>query len=336
MRRVVLGLSDGVDSCVSAYLLKQQGFDVLGVYMDIGGEEQLDNARKNAIEAGIAFEAVRVDAEMDALVKRPFVEAYIHGRTPMPCTLCNRNVKLPALFETAKRFGADRIATGHYVRSDGKHLFMGNKDCDQSFMLSRLTPEQVERLMLPLGEMDKTEVRKMATDLGFSCASRPDSRENCFIRDKSYIAYIQERCGDMLRGEGDVTFEGRVIGRHEGIYRYTVGQRWKNDIGDRRAYVKSINAAANTVELCLWEELFTNRVVLSELSFISGAPPNSEFSASIRVRHTRWETPACRVRIKGDCAFAETETPLRAPAPGQSAALYAGEMLLGGGTVEKD
>ena len=335
MEKVVLGLSDGVDSCVSAYLLKRMGYEVLGVYMDIGTPRQLECARENAIEAGIGFEAINVEAEMEALVRRPFVEAYVSGRTPMPCTLCNREVKLPVLFKAAATFGAEKVATGHYVRTDGERLYMGREECDQSFMLSRLTQEQVSGLLLPLGEMSKTEVRELAARLGFTCASRPDSRENCFIRDRDYTSYIEQRCGDMLRGGGDVLYEGRVIGRHEGIYRYTVGQRWKTDIGERRAYVKRIDAGANTVELCLWEGLFTHSVRLSDVSFISGKAPAGEFDAAIRVRHTRWETPECRIRMEGDMAWVETLSPLRAPAPGQSAALYSGDMLLGGGTVEE-
>ena len=335
MEKIVLGLSDGVDSCVSAYLLKQQGYDVLGVYMDIGTPEQRASAANNAKEAGIGFEAVNVETEMEKWVKRPFAEEYLRGRTPMPCTLCNREVKLPALFKAAESFGADRIATGHYVRTDGERLFMGKPDCDQSYMLSRLMREQVKRLLLPVGEMSKSEVRELALKLGFSCASRPDSRENCFIRDKSYISYIEQKYGDMLPGSGDAVFEGRVIGRHDGIYRYTVGQRWKTDIGERRAYVKRIDAKTNTIELCLWEGLFTKQVRLGNLSFISGNMPAGEFDGSIRIRHTRWETPQCHVRMDGCTAYVETESELRAPAPGQSAALYIGDMLLGGGTVEE-
>ncbi len=334
MEKIVLGLSDGVDSCVSAYLLKQQGYDVLGVYMDIGTPEQRASARLNAKEAGIGFEAVSVETEMEKWVKRPFAEEYLRGRTPMPCTLCNREVKLPALFKEAESFGAGRIATGHYVRTDGENLYMGKPDCDQSYMMSRLTREQVKRLLLPLGDMSKSEVRELAVKLGFTYAARPDSRENCFIRDGSYVSYIEQRFAGMLPGRGDAVYEGRVIDTHEGIYRYTVGQRWKSDIGERRAYVKRIDAKANTIELCLWEDLFTKHVRLGNLSFISGNAPSAEFDGAIRVRHTRWETPACHVAVDGLTACVETESPLRAPAPGQSAALYKADMLLGGGTVE--
>lgn|GEM_PF-486108 len=334
MEKIVLGLSDGVDSCVSAYLLKRQGYDVLGVYMDIGTAEQRENAQVNAEEAGIGFEAVDVEAEMEKWVKRPFAEEYLRGRTPMPCTLCNREVKLPALFKAAESFGAERIATGHYVRTDGERLYMGKPECDQSYMLSRLRHEQVKKLLLPLGNMSKRDVRELALKFGFACAARPDSRENCFIRDGSYISYIERRYAGMLLGSGDAVYEGKIIDRHEGIYRYTVGQRWKSDIGERRAYVKRIDAKTNTVELCLWEDLFTKHVRLGNLSFISGSTPTGEFDGSIRVRHTRWETPPCHVTMDGCTACVETESPLRAPAPGQSAALYMGDILLGGGTVE--
>ena len=240
------------------------------------------------------------------------------------------------LLNAAVSFGAEYVATGHYVRTDGERLYMGKPDCDQSYMLSRLTHDQVCRLLLPLGEMNKSRVRELASSLGFSCASRPDSRENCFIGDKSYVSYLERTYGDRIPGGGDVVYEGKTIGRHDGIYRYTVGQRWKDYIGERRAYVKRIDAKENTIELCLWEQLFTNRVRLGDISFISGSAPADEFDGAIRVRHTRWETPPCHVIMAGeDTAYVETASPLRAPAPGQSAALYSGDMLLGGGTVEE-
>lgn len=336
MKKIVLGLSDGVDSAVAGVLLRQAGFEVLGVYLDIGSEENREAARESAREAGIGFRCMDVKARMETCVCAPFAREYLRGRTPSPCPGCNQTVKLPVLLEAADEYGAEEIATGHYVRKQGDRLYMGDASCDQSYMFAHLTPGIVERLRLPLGEMRKSDVRRMAAEWGLSCANRPDSRENCFIRGMDYAAYIRCREGGRLPGAGDVYFQGRIVDRHEGIYRYTVGQRWARDMGERRAYVSEIDAENNTLTLALWESLFTRRTRLSHVSFLSGQAPGASFEGAIRVRHTRWETPSCRVTLTGNGeALIETESDLRAPAPGQTAALYEGTRLLGGGIVEK-
>lgn len=329
---IVLGLSDGVDSAVCAALLKRQGLRVLGVFLDTGNPEALDGAMRSAREAGIDFERVDIEACLEKEICLPFLQEYLRGRTPMPCTLCNHTVKLPGLLAAADRLSIKEVATGHYVRRLGDDLYMGHESCDQSYMLCLLSPSQVKRLILPLGAYAKAQVRQMAKELGLSCADKPDSRENCFIREGDYASWIEKRA-TALPGGGDVLYQGKVIGRHEGLYRWTVGQRWKDDIGPRRAYVKRIDAASNTIELCLWEGLFTTELRLERLSFLCGQPPAGEFDALIRARHTRWEQPACRVTLKGDGAVVHTLSPLRAPAPGQTAALYDGQRLLGGGTI---
>ena len=329
---IVLGLSDGVDSAVSAALLKRQGLNVLGVFLDTGNPEALQGAMQSAREAGIGFERVDIERRLDEEICLPFLQEYLRGRTPMPCTLCNRQVKLPALLEAADRLGIKNVATGHYVRREGDDLYMGHESCDQSYMLCLLSPSQVKRLILPLGAFSKAQVRAMAKELGLSCADKPDSRENCFIREGDYASWIEKRAS-ALPGGGDVLYQGQVIGRHDGLYRWTVGQRWPSDIGPRRAYVKRLDAASNTIELCLWEALFTQEVRLEKLSFLAGQPPAGEFDALIRARHTRWEQPECRVELTGDGARVHTLSPLRAPAPGQTAALYDGQRLLGGGTI---
>ncbi len=334
-KRIVLGLSDGVDSAVSALLLKKQGYEVLGVHLQLGGNEGLESARTSAREAGISFETADIRPQLDRYVVQPFISEYLRGRTPSPCPGCNRDVKLPALFAIADRLGVDEIATGHYVLKRGERLFMGQADCDQSYMLVLLRPSQVKRLVLPLGGMSKTEVRAYADAARLSCAEKPDSRENCFVHGEHYAEYIRERCSGSLPGKGDVLYMGKTIDTHEGIYRYTVGQRWKADIGERRAYVAGIDAEKNTISLALWEELFTHKVILENVTFLYPDHPDYEFEARIRVRHTRWETPLCRVQLKNGEACVTTQTPLRAPAPGQTAALYADNMLLGGGTVRE-
>ena len=329
-KKVVLGLSDGVDSAVAARILMDDGYEVYGLYLDISGEDAKRDAVDSADRLGIPLKIEDIGDLLEEHVCRPFARAYLSGKTPNPCIGCNPNVKFPALIRHADKLHADWIATGHYVRSDGKHLFMGNPDNDQSYMLARLTREQVRRLLLPLGSFRKPDVRKMAAEMGLKVANKPDSRENCFIRGQTYAEWIRAR--EKTPGPGPAVFHGETVGEHEGIYRYTVGQRWPEMMGERRVYVSRIDAASNTVCLALWEETFSNELDIENLSFISGAPAR-EFRARVRVRHTRWETPACTVRLTEAGAHIVTDEALRAPAPGQAAALYDGEMLLGGGYI---
>ena len=332
--RIVLGLSDGVDSAVAAMKLREAGHEVVGVHLINGTEKEIEKAYQSAKELGIAFEAVPIREMLERHVCMPFVEAYLSGRTPSPCPPCNRDVKLKALIKTADELGIERVATGHYVLKRGNELYMGHESCDQSYMLCLISPEQLARLELPLGEYSKTQVRQLAAQMKLSCASRPDSRENCFIRDANYVSYIRMRASDRLPPEGIVLCDGQVFDTHEGIYAYTVGQRWRKDAGGRRLYVSRIDAVNNIIELCLWEGLFTRELDVGNLNWLDGIPPAREFNARIRIRHTRWETPDCRIVIKGSTAHVVTNSPVRAPVKGQVAAIYDGARLIGGGTVE--
>lgn len=336
-KKIVIGLSDGVDSAVAAYLLKEKGWEVHGVYLDIAGEKEKQDAMGSAEKLGIELTIAEIRQEREQGVCAPFAEGYRRGMTLNPCVLCNPRVKIPALMRCMGEIGAERIATGHYVRTDGRHLYKGSKDNDQSYMFSRLSREQAERLVLPLGEMNKTEVRSIAENIDLTVSVKPDSRENCFIPKDMYYADWLEAHYEMP-GPGPVYFGERQIGVHGGIHRYTVGMRWTEDVDGRRVYVTGIEPEHNILRTDLWENTFTNRVRLGDLHWIE--PPESDcFQASVRVRHTRWEEPACRVNILRGAggsvtgAVLETDSPLRAPAPGQAAALYRGDMLLGGGIV---
>lgn len=328
--KVVLGLSDGVDSAVAAILLRQTGYDVHGLYMDISDRTARETAERSASEAGIDVICVDVKERMERYVCGPFAECYRRGMTPNPCIGCNPNVKFRLLAEYADEIGADRIATGHYSICDGEHIYMGSSDVDQSYMLQRLSKETVKRLLLPMGTTDKAHIRTLAREYGLSVAGKPDSRENCFIKNMSYIDYLEDR--GITPPPGDAVYNGEIIGRHEGIHRYTVGQRWNEMIGDRRAYISRIDPVANIIELVLWEDLFKREFDITDLSLIDDLP-DGEFRASVRVRHTRWETPACTVIKHGNSAHIVTDEAVRAPCPGQAAALYSDNMLLGGGYI---
>ena len=332
--KIALALSDGVDSAVAGWLLKQAGYEVHGLYLDIAGEKEKQDAISSAAFLDIPLEIADIRRLRDEQVCEPFARAYRAGRTPNPCIICNPRVKFPMLMDFARRIGAEKIATGHYVRCDGQHLRTGLPEEDQSYMLCRLTREQIRPLILPLGETRKAQARALAAEISLPVAAKPDSRENCFIRGERYEAWLERR--GPVPPPGKVFFRGEVIGEHGGIHRYTVGQRWPEDREGRRLYVQALRPGVNEVRLCLWEDLFHTELKVGNLSFLEPIPEGESFRAIIRVRHTRWEMPECTVTVKNELAFVHTDTPLRAPAPGQTAAFYQGDLLLGGGEILPD
>ena len=332
MSKVVLGFSGGVDSAVSAVLLQRAGFAVHGLYLDNTSGAAREEAVAAAEKMGVALTVLDVHDELEARVCRPFTDCYLRGETPNPCILCNPTMKFPMLLREADRIGAELVATGHYARAEGGALYKGRPANDQSYMLCRLTKEQVGRLTLPLGLFEKKQVRAMAEDFGLPAAHKKDSMEICFIPDKDYVGWIGRRAA--LPGPGDFVFRGAVIGRHEGIVHWTVGQRIPGLHEGRKLYVARIDAASNRIELALWEELFKTELTAADFNWLVDPPLGTSLPASVRVRHTKWEEPRCAVTAdEAGCARIVCETPVRAPAPGQSAVLYDGERLLGGGFI---
>ena len=330
MSKVVLGFSGGVDSAVSAVLLRQAGYEVAGLYLHNSSQEELQTARSTASTMGIELHVLDVKAELEDKVCRPFTDCYMSGQTPNPCIICNPGVKFKNLLALADELGAEYIATGHYARAENGALFKGQPSNDQSYMLCRLTREQAGRLILPLGGFEKARVREMAEEFKLPVAHKADSMEICFIPDKNYIRWLSERT--ELPAEGDFIFHGEVIGRHEGIYRYTVGQRRPGLYNERKLYISRIDAKSNSIELALWEELFKTEVIARDFSWLIDEP-TEPIRASVRVRHTKWENPDCTVYVEGDRVRIVCDEPVRAPAAGQSAVLYQDDRLLGGGFI---
>lgn len=330
MSKVVLGFSGGVDSAVSAELLKKQGFQVYGLYMDNTDEAARLAAVTAAEQRGIELKVLDVKAQLEERVCRPFTEAYLRGETPNPCILCNPTLKFKSLMDYADAVGAAFVATGHYARSAGGRIYKGRPANDQSYMLCRLTRQQAERALFPLGDYEKAQVRQLAEELGLPAAHKPDSMEICFIPDKDYIGWLSRRAA--MPPEGDFVFHGQVVGRHEGIHRYTVGQRRPGLMDGRKVYISRIDPVSNRIELALWEELFQTEVTARDFNWLI-EPPRSPICASVRVRHTKWENPPCSAAVEGDRVRIRCVEPVRAPAAGQSAVLYDGEQLLGGGFI---
>lgn len=330
MSKIVLGFSGGVDSAVSTMLLKKAGHEVYGLYMDNADEA----ARQCAIEAaefiGVPLTVLDVKAELERNVCRPFTEAYLRGETPNPCIICNPSTKFKNLLAEADRIGAELVATGHYARTENGRLMKGMPANDQSYMLCRLSREQVRRAVFPLGGFEKTQVRALAEEFGLPVAHKPDSMEICFIPDKDYIGWISRRA--ELPPPGDFIFRGEVVGRHEGIHRYTVGQRRPGLIDGRKVYISRISAADNTIELALWEDLFKTEVRARDFNWLIDRPAEP-IRANVRVRHTKWEMPPCTVYPEADGVRIICDEPVRAPAVGQSAVLYDGDYVLGGGFI---
>lgn len=331
MSRVVLGFSGGVDSAVCAVLLQRAGHEVFGLYMDNADDAARGDAVSTAKFVGIPLEIADVRAALEAQVCAPFTACYLRGATPNPCIMCNPSVKFATLLSAADRLDAPYVATGHYARAEGGAIYKGRPANDQSYMLCRLTRAQARRVMFPLGEYEKQQTRAMAEEFALPVAHKGDSMEICFIPDKDYISWLGRRAA--LPGAGDFIFHGEVIGRHEGIVRYTVGQRRPGLIDGRKVYISRIDAASNTIELALWEELFKTEVDAADFNWLID-PPAQPIRATVRVRHTKWENPPCTVYPTADGGVhIVCDEPVRAPAAGQSAVLYADDRLLGGGYI---
>jgi len=331
--RVVLGLSGGVDSAVTAHLLQKDGWEVRGLYLD-NGFPGAEAARTAADALGIPLTVQDIRPELEERVCRPFAEAYLRGETPNPCVLCNPAVKFRRLLAEADRLGAEKIATGHYALVRDGGLYRGRPENDQSYMLCRLEPEQVRRLLLPLGPYTKAEVRALARALSLPPADRPDSMEICFIPDGDYAAWIEAR--GVTPPPGEFLLDGAPAGEHRGIHHYTVGQRKHFGVGfGKRVYVSEIRPESN--EVCLssddgavWRSAFAVRDVRWLIE-----PPAGPLACGVRVRHSRAPMPVGTVVRDGDGAVVFFPEPVRAPAPGQAAAFYQGDRLLGGGFIQK-
>ena len=331
MAKVVLGLSGGVDSAVAARLLQRAGHEVFGLYLDTGSDAARADAIATAEYLSVPLTVRDVRGELEEKVCRPFTESYLRGETPNPCILCNPSVKFKSLIDCADRLGAPFVATGHYARARDGMLFKGMPANDQSYMLCRLRRDQVERMLLPLGEYEKKQVRALAGEFGIPVAHKPDSMEICFIPDRDYIGWIGRRAG--LPGPGDVTLDGEVVARHEGYPRYTVGQRLPGLWHERKLYVAAIRPEKNELIAALWDDLFKTEVRARSVNWLIDRP-GEPLRGSVRVRHTKWENPDCTVYAEDDGARIVCDTPVRAPARGQAAVIYQGDRLIAGGWIE--
>lgn len=328
--KVVLGLSGGVDSAVSARLLLKQGYDVTGVYLDIGlGGGAADDARAVAAALGVPFAVRSIAEELEEHVCAPFAADYLAGRTPLPCARCNPLVKFPALLAEAERIGADRVATGHYARTVDGGLYRGKPSNDQSYLLARLPRKILQKVIFPLGDYEKTAVRALAEEYGIPVAHKPDSMEICFVPNDDYAAWLLER--GAVAPPGDfIDCRGNVLGRHKGIHCYTLGQRRGLGVsGPHRYFVSAIDPGRNTVTLSDGGDLGRTEVWCADPNWLTETPPAGPFSCQVRLRHSRRADPAVVTPGEEGRVVIRSEAPLRAPTPGQLAVFYDGERVLG-------
>ena len=319
MEKIILGLSGGVDSAVAASLLRRQGYEVIGLYLDIGLGGEKD-AKKAADDLGIELHIRDIRPELESRVCDLFACSYLRGETPSPCIICNPTVKFPALFALADELGIEKVATGHYARCVEGALYQSASANDQSYMLSRLTAQQLKRCVFPLGDMPKEEIRSLAAGLGLAAAQKADSMEICFIPDGDYAAFIEKR--GITPPTGDyIDSAGRVLGQHKGIHHYTLGQRKRLGIAlGKRVFVSKIDPVNNTVTLSDDDELYVTSAAAKEANWLIDAPAEG-FDCNVKVRHSRFSTPA-RVIPRDDGFVMEFSSPVRAPTPGQAAVAY--------------
>ena len=337
--KVLLGLSGGVDSSLAALLLKEAGYEVVGVYLYSRlGKDESSAAKAAADFCGIPLETVDISSGLEEKVCSYFVSEYCRGRTPSPCIVCNPNVKFKALFSAAERLGADFVATGHYARMDRTEkgetaVFCGVGRNDQSYMLCRMPVEWFSRLIFPLGGFSKDEVRAMAKEKGIPTANKPDSMEICFIPDGDRIRFIEERLsGSEDLGGNFVDGEGRVIAPHKGIHNYTVGQRKGLGIAlGYPAYVSKIDAETNSVVLKASGGEFSSEILVSDCMWHLEC--EDSFEADVRVRHSAGFTRG-RVVKAGSGAKLFFPDGVRAASPGQFAVFYVDGYIVGSGVIE--
>jgi len=336
--KILVGLSGGVDSAVCARLLKEE-YTVIGCYLSIGPEGSAGeaDARRVARQLELPLQVVDISRELEEQVKAPFAAGYLAGRTPLPCARCNPLVKFPALLRASQATGAALVATGHYARTrreGGRTLLLqGRSANDQSYLLARLSQEILQKIIFPLGDYSKEEVRALAGRYGLPVAEKPDSMEICFIPDHDYAAWLARR--GTVPPEGDfVSPEGAVLGRHRGIHHYTLGQgRGLGISGKSRYYVSRLDPERNTVTLSDGSDLDRRTIFCERPNWIAIEAPEGPVEALVRFRHGRQGTP-CTLLVQGRSVRIEAHGPVRAPTPGQLAVFYTGETVLGSAWIE--
>lgn len=366
--KIAIAMSGGVDSSAAAAILKDQGHELVGFTMqlwdqrrginvDENGEplpsrccslDDVYDARRVAEELGFPFYVLNLERDFERDVVQPFVSSYLNGETPIPCVTCNSRLKFASLDRLAVSLGCEKVATGHYARveydstTNRYRLLRGrNEQKDQSYFLWELTQAQLSRALFPLGEMSKPEAREAARQHGLnSVAEKKESQEICFVPDGDYAGFINryleaEDATERLPGAGEIVDTGgRVVGQHEGIHRYTIGQRRGIGIADQRPlYVISINADRNQVMVGAADELLSGEFTAAGVNWIAFDDPSEPVPADVRVRYRHTAAPATITPLPSRRARIVFDEPQRAITPGQATVFYRGDEVVGGGWI---
>ncbi len=352
MSKVVVAMSGGVDSSVAAALLKQQGYEVVGMMLRLWSEAGREDTNRCCTPASMAL-ARRVAARLDIpfyvvdaketfreTVVEYFLNGYARGQTPNPCLVCNRQIRWTLLLDHALALGAQFMATGHYARkreAEGGYRLLRAVDRakDQSYVLHVLNQEKLARALFPVGDHAKPEIRRMAEAFGLPSASRQDSQDLCFLAGDDYRNFLRRNAPEVLKPGQIVTRSGEVLGKHTGLADYTIGQR--KGLGIASAvplYVLGKNAATNTLVVGAQGELGSRELTARDVNWIAGRAPAGSIRAEVQIRYTAKEAPAEVRPLSGDQAGVRFEAPQRDITPGQAAVFYQDDVVLGGGIIQ--
>ena len=355
-KKVVVGMSGGVDSSVAAWLLKEQGYDCIGVTMQIWQDEDedvvqanggccglsaVDDARRVAEQLGIPYYVMNFKQEFKQNVIDYFVEEYLQGHTPNPCIACNRYVKWEALLRRSLEIGADFIATGHYARiaklPNGRLAIQNSVTAakDQTYALYNLTQEQLSRTLMPVGEYTKEQIRDIARSQGLAVADKPDSQEICFVPDGDYAAFIDREAGERVPGPGDfVDASGKIIGRHKGITHYTVGQRRGLGLSmGERVFVTRICPESSEVVIGTDQDVLTDEVLCDRVNFMAVKDLTEPLKVWAKIRYNHGGEEGIVEKLPDGKVRCRFSRPVRAAAPGQAIVFYRDGYVLGGGII---
>lgn len=341
-KKVMVGMSGGVDSSVSAYILKKQGYDVTGVTILMNSCHtflSIEDAEKVCETLNIPHVILDFKKEFNQKVIQYFISEYLEGKTPNPCIVCNRYIKFEELLNKAMEMGMDYIATGHYAKVDkegDRYLLKksSNKRKDQTYFLYSLNQDQLSKALFPLEDLEKDDVRNIAKELGLPVHNKPDSQEICFVEDNDYSKFIEENSDTEVLPGDIVDTKGNILGQHTGIFNYTVGQRKGLGIPSNKAlYVIEIDIEKNQIVVGEDSEGFKSELIAKDINLISIDRLEKEMNVEAKIRSGAKESPATIQPIKDGTFLVKFEVPQRAITPGQAVVFYDGDIIVGGGTI---